>query len=132
MLAHEGLFPTIFGTGGRLGRKGGLIVTGIIVLVVANAVDLSAIASVGSATALVLFLLICAAAYRLREKTGSSVLMIALAALVTAVVLFAFSVDTLRNAPQTFVAMIAIGVFAVVLDSVWRRARGRLPDATIE
>ena len=58
--------------------------------------------------------------------------MIALAALVTAVVLFAFSVDTLRNAPQTFIAMIAIGLLAVVLDFVWRRARGRFPNAGVE
>ena len=47
-------------------------------LVVANFVDLSAIASVGSATALVLFLIICAAAYKLRANTGSSVVMIGL------------------------------------------------------
>lgn len=68
-----------------------------------------------------LFLLVNAAAYRLRAETGSSVLMIGLATLVTAVVLVAFSVDALRNAPQTFTAMLAIGVLAVVLDAVCRR-----------
>ena len=49
--------------------------------------------------------------------------MIGLAALVTAVVLVAFSVDTVRNAPQTFVAMLAIGVLAVILDALWRARR---------
>jgi amino acid transporter len=123
MLAQVGLFPAFFGPGSRLGAKAGLLVTGGLVLLVANVVDLSAIASVGSATALVLFLVICAAAYRLRASTGSSVLLIGLATLVTAVVLAAFSVDTLRNAPETFTAMIAISVLAVVLDALWRSRR---------
>jgi lipopolysaccharide export LptBFGC system permease protein LptF len=68
----------------------------------------------------VLFLIICAAAYRLRAGTGSSVVSIGLATLVTAVVLVAFSVDTVRNAPETFTAMILIGLLAVVFDTVWR------------
>jgi amino acid transporter len=123
MLAQVGLFPSFFGPGSRLGARAGLLVTGGVVLVVANFVDLSAIASVGSATALVLFLIICAAAYKLRANTGSSVVMIGLAALVTAVVLAAFAVDTLRNAPETFTAMLAIGLLAVVFDAVWRSRR---------
>ena len=39
-----------------------------------------------------------------------------------------FAVDTLRNAPETFVAIIAIAVLAVILDLVWKRVR-RAPDA---
>ncbi len=127
MLARTGLFPSFFGPGSRLGAKAGLLVTGALVLVVANVVDLSAIASVGSATALVLFLVICAAAYRLRHETRSSVLMIGLATLVTALVLIAFAADTLRNAPQTFTAMIAIGLLAILLDAVWRARRAAPP-----
>ncbi len=123
ILAKVGLFPSFFGPGSRLGAKAGLLLTGGTVLVVANFVDLSAIASVGSATALVLFLVICAAAYRLRSSTGSNLVLILLASAVTAVVLVAFSIDTLRNAPETFTAMIAIGVLAVVFDAVWRARR---------
>lgn len=61
------------------------------------------------------------------ESTGSSVLMIALATLVTAVVLVAFSVDTARHAPETFTALQAIGVLAIVFDAVWR---ARTPTGT--
>ena len=130
MLAQVGLFPSFFGPGSRLGARAGLLITGGAVLVVANFVDLSAIASVGSATALVLFLVICAAAYRLRANTGSSLVLTlpAAAAAVTAIVLAAFSVDTLRNAPETFVAMILIGVVAIVFDAVWRARRPAGPD----
>lgn len=77
----------------------------------------------GPAAKLVLFLIICAAVYKLRANTGSSVVMIGLATLVTAVVLIAFSVDALHNAPETFTAMLAIGVLAIIFDAVWRARR---------
>jgi hypothetical protein len=45
---------------------------------------------------------------------------------VSAIVLGFFAVDTLRNDPATFVAIIAITVLAVVLDALWKRtARSR-------
>ena len=42
----------------------------------------------------------------------------------TAIVLVFFAIDTLRNAPETFVAIVAIAALAVVLDLVWKRVRG--------
>jgi hypothetical protein len=33
-----------------------------------------------------------------------------------------FAVDTLRNAPETFTAIVAIGLLAVVLDFIWKRS----------
>jgi chromate transport protein ChrA len=94
------------------------------VLVVSNLVDLSAIASVGSACSLLIFLLVGVAGYRLRSVTGarSSIVLVGIAS--TAVVLVFFAVDTLRNAPETFTAIVAITVLAVVLDLVWKRIRG--------
>ena len=70
MLAKQGLFPSFFGAESRLGTRAGLFITAALVLVVANLVDLSAIASVGSAVALVIFLLVGAAGYRRRADTG--------------------------------------------------------------
>jgi amino acid transporter len=122
-LAETRLFPSFFGTGTRLGPRSGLLVTAGIVLVVANLVDLSAIASVGSATALLLFVLLCVGGYRRREETGSNPVLIVVAATVTAVVLGFFAVDTYRNAPQTFTAIIAIALLAVILDWATRRTR---------
>ena len=58
MLAEIGQFPPFFGAGSRLGAQGRAAHHGGVVLVVANLVDLSAIASVGSACALVIFLLV--------------------------------------------------------------------------
>ena len=56
-LAEIGQFPPLFGPRSRLGKHGGLLVTGALSLILANFVDLSAIASVGSACSLVVFLL---------------------------------------------------------------------------
>jgi amino acid transporter len=124
MLAEEGLFPSFFGASSRLGARSGLLITGALVLVVANLVDLSAIASVGSAVALTIFVLVGIAGYRRRADTGSNTAIVVLAIAVTSVVLAFFAVDTWQNAPQTFTAIVAILVLAVVLDR-WTRNRSR-------
>jgi amino acid transporter len=129
MLAGVGQFPTIFGRGSRLGAHAGLLITAAIVLVVSNLVDLSAIASVGSACSLVIFLLVGVAAYRRRADTGANPVIVLMAIAATAVVLAFFAVDTLRNAPQTFAAIIVITLLAVALDAIWKHRRGALPVA---
>jgi MYXO-CTERM domain-containing protein len=55
----------------QLGQHAGLIITAGLVLVIANLVDLSAIASVGSAIALAVFMLVAAGGYRRRRDTGA-------------------------------------------------------------
>jgi amino acid transporter len=124
MLADVGQFPPFFGRGSPLGSKAGMLITAGIVLVVANLVDLSAIASVGSACSLLIFLLVGVSGFRLRAEIGARGPVVLLAIASTAIVLVFFAVDTLRNAPETFVAIIAIAALAVVLDLVWKRVRG--------
>jgi amino acid transporter len=124
MLAKEGLFPGFFGAASRLGRHAGLLITGGLVLLVANLADLSAIASVGSAVALTIFLLVGLAGYRLRRETGAHPALVLTAMAATAVVLVSFAVDTWRTAPETFAAIVGILAFAVVLDA-WTRSRAR-------
>jgi amino acid transporter len=124
-LAEIGQFPPLLGPGSRLGRHGGLLVTGTLALVFANLADLSAIASVGSACSLVVFLLVGVAGYRLRSETGGSAAIVLLGMAATAVVLGFFAVDTLRNDPETFSAIVAMTLLAVALDLVWKRTRDR-------
>ena len=129
MLAEEGLFPPFFGAGSRLGRHAGLLITGGLVLLIANLADLSAIASVGSAVALLVFLLVGLAGYRLRRETGSNTGLVVASIGVTIVVLISSAVDTWRTAPETFVAILGILAFAVVLDG-WTRSRARRETPT--
>jgi len=124
-LAELRQFPPLLGPRSRLGKHGGLLVTGILALVLANTVDLSAIASVGSACSLVVFLLIGLAGYRLRSETGAAAAIVLLGLAATVIVLAFFAVDTLRNAPETFGAIVAMTLLAVALDLVWKRVRDR-------
>ena len=130
MLAEVGQFPPFFGRGSRLGSHAGLLITAAIVLVVSNLVDLSAIASVGSACSLVIFLLVGMAGYKLRSTTDARGAIILLGMAATAIVLAFFAVDTLRNAPETFIAIVAIAALAVLLDAVWKHVRKEPPSTT--
>ena len=125
MLAAAGQFPPFFARETRFGPHAGMLITAALVLVISNLVDLSAIASVGSACSLVIFLLVGVSAFRLRAETGSLAVIVLTAIVATAVVLAFFAVDTLRNAPETFIAIVAITALSVILDIVWKRARTR-------
>jgi amino acid transporter len=120
MLASEGLFPEFFGAMSRFGAKSGLIITTLLVLVVANLVDLGSIASVGSAVSLVVFMLVGVAGYRRRVETGSNTMIVLLAIGVTAIVLGFFIVDIVQNDVGSFIAIIAITAASIVLDAIFR------------
>jgi amino acid transporter len=122
-LADMRQFPPLLGPRSRFGKHGGLLVTGALALVLANFVDLSAIASVGSACSLLVFLLLGIAGYRLRAETGARVSIVLLGLAATVVVLGFFAVDMFRNAPETFGAIVGMTLLAVVLDFVWKRRR---------
>jgi carbon starvation protein CstA len=92
------------------------------------AVDLTAIASLGTTIALALFLLLSIAGIRLREETGAHILPMLLAIFAIIVVLVLFIVDTLENEPWTVVAMAASAVLAVALDAIWK-SRSAKQDA---
>ncbi|HEY5872331.1 MAG TPA: APC family permease [Gaiellaceae bacterium] len=123
MLAEVRQFPPFFGRSSPLGPHAGMLITAAIVLVISNLVDLSAIASVGSACSLLIFLLVGITGYRRRADTGSLAVVVLTAIAATAVVLAFFAVDTLRNAPETFAAIVGIALLAVALDAVWKRVR---------
>jgi hypothetical protein len=69
------------------------------------------------------FLLVGVAGHRLRSETGARDAVVLLGVAATAIVLVFFAVDTLRNAPQTFAAIVVIAALAVLLDFLWKRAR---------
>jgi amino acid transporter len=125
-LAKAGLFPEWFGETSRLGRHAGLLITSALVLIIANLVDLSAIASVGSAVSLMVFLFVGLAGWRRRADTNSNPVIVLLAIAVIAIVLGFFAVDTIQTAPETFTAIILLGLLAIGFDAIVRRP-GRSP-----
>jgi amino acid transporter len=124
-LAESGMFPPVFGQLAHVGGTRGLTISVGIVLLLTNFVDLTAIASLGSAVALTIFLVVSGAAFRLRAQTGSRTWILALAVLLTMAVLLVFAFQTLRTAPQTFTAMVGILALAIALDLMWTRVRAK-------
>jgi amino acid transporter len=124
-LAKTRQFPPIFGKRGRFGSTVGLTISALAILLLAVLADLSAIASLGSVVALVIFLMVALAGLRLRAETGSNALIIWLAIVSTAIVLVVFGIQTAQDAPETFAAMIIVLVLAAVLEYVWSAMRRR-------
>ena len=127
LLARQELFPPLFGRRWGFGGPSGLVITATLVLVLANVFDVTAIASIGSAVAMVIFLLVGVAGLRLREQTRSSTAVIVIAMALTTLVLVLFSIDTLEKDPGTFVAAVVFALLALVLDRLSTRARNRRP-----
>jgi amino acid transporter len=122
-MASTGQFPPVLGR--RLGDRApaGIVVTAVVAIVLAVGFDLTAIASIGSAVALVVFALVTAGHLRVRTETGASVGLLVLAIVTTVVVLVAFAATTLVDEPGTAIALMVILVLSIALDAVWKRAR---------
>jgi amino acid transporter len=123
-----GQFPPLLGRrfgGGR--ASAGLLVTAALAIVLAVGFDLSAIASIGSAIALIVFTLLAGGHLRVRGETGANVVVLILAIASTSVVLVSFAFTTLAEEPATAVTMVVILVLCIGLDVGWKRRRGAAP-----
>lgn len=123
LLTSRGQFPPIFGQRLKSGWSVGLLITAVIVLVFSLAFDLTAIASMGSAVALAVFMLVTISHFKRKSDTGAKALMLVLAFLTTGATLVLFAISTLEDDPQTFVATIMLFVLAVVFNFVWKYIR---------
>ncbi len=106
--------------GGR--APAGLLLTALIAIVLAAGFDLSAIASIGSAIALMVFALVSIAHLRVRDETGARLSMLVLAVGTTIAVLITFALTTLVDEPGTAVAIVVIVVLSIGLDLGTKRS----------
>lgn len=123
-MASIGQFPPLMARrlGGRL--PVGLLFTAVVAIVLAAGFDLSSIASIGSAIALLVFGLVTVGHFRLRSQTGASLPLLWAAVLSVGVVLVTFTVTTLVHETKTLIAMGAILLLSVAVDFLWRHPRG--------
>jgi amino acid transporter len=123
-LSSKGQFPPLMGAGtGRI--PNGLLFTALGSIVLVLIFDLSAVASIGSAIALVVFTLITAGHLRVRAETGARAWLLLLGVLSSGIVLIAFAVTTLVDEPGTAIAMVAILILSIVIDFLWKQRRAR-------
>jgi L-asparagine transporter-like permease len=128
-MAKIGQFPPVMGhrVGGRAGA--GLLVTATIAIVLALGFDLSAIASIGSVIALLVFGLVSIGHLRVRAETGARASILLLAIASTVIVLVSFITTTLVEEPGTIVALVVILALSVTVDLAWKRSRMRAQPA---
>jgi amino acid transporter len=125
-MASVGQFPPVMGR--KLGGRApfGILVTAAVAIVLSLFFDLNAIASIGSAVALVVFTLVTFGHLRIRQETGAQAWLLILANLATIIVLVSFAFTTLVDEPGTAVALVVILLVGIVLDLVWKSRRDRV------
>jgi amino acid transporter len=124
-LASTGQFPPVMGA--RLGGRAsvGLLIQAAAILVLVLGFDLSAIASIGSAVALMIFTLVTLAHFPVRSETGASTVMLVLAVATAAVTLLTFVFTELIHEPASMITLAVIIGVSVLVDAVWTRRRDR-------
>jgi amino acid transporter len=122
-LAETGQFPPLMARklGGQVST--GLLIEAVACLILAVVFKLDAIASIGSAVALLIFTLITAAHFRVRSETHANPFILALAIASAGIVLVVFVFTTLIHEPASLVTLAGIIVLGVVLDFWWKRVR---------
>jgi amino acid transporter len=122
-LASTGQFPPLFGR--SIGRAPvGMLIMVAATLALALGFDLGAIASIGSAVALIIFSLVTLAHLRIRSETGAKLVPLVLGLLTTTVTLLVFATTTLVNEPAATTALAVIILLSIGLDLWWKRTRG--------
>jgi len=119
-MAKDGHLPPVFAKQRSGGGTQGLVISAIITLIMANLFDLSAIASIGSAVALSVYVLITIAHLLMTDETKASKAMLYLALVATSLAILLFAWYTLQTAPQTFVSLVVIVILAWVVEAIWR------------
>jgi amino acid transporter len=123
-MAKIGQFPPLLGRRFRT-APAGLVLTAVVAIVLVVGFDLSSIASLGSAIALIVFALVTAGHLRVRGETGAKLWVLLLALGSTTVVLATFVVTTLVHERATTVALVVILGGSAAIDLVWKQQRGR-------
>jgi amino acid transporter len=121
-MAKDGHLPPVFGRKRRWrpGGNQGLVISALIIIALALLFDVSAIASIGSAVALAIYVLITIAHLRMAKETGASNAVLFLALITTSVAILLFAWYTLKTTPQTFAILVVTIVLAWVVEAIWR------------
>jgi amino acid transporter len=125
LLAKDGELPQGFGR--RMWKQGteGLAITMVLALIVANTLDLTAIASLASITILIVYLLVNVGHLRLTRETGARRVVILLATLTCFATLALFLYHVFSTAPKTGVALLIFIAAAFIGEILLQKTRHR-------
>ncbi|HSK47841.1 MAG TPA: APC family permease [Coriobacteriia bacterium] len=121
-LAEEGIFPPLFDR--KIGSfHSGLLLSSVVTLGFIWFFNLTAIASLGSAVALLIFLSISVGHFRIRTQTAANPAILVVAILSVVVTLIGFLTTTLAESPSSLLAFVGLLILTVILDGAWRMWR---------
>jgi amino acid transporter len=130
-LASTGQFPPMMGR--SVGRAPiGMLLMVAATLVLTTGFNLDAIASIGSAVALLIFSLVTLGHLRVRSETGANVVVLLVGLLATVTALAVFVTTTLIEEPAAMTALLVIVAGSIAIDVWWRsvkRRRNAVSDA---
>jgi L-asparagine transporter-like permease len=125
-LVSTGQFPTVMArrlAGGRV--QVGLLLSAIAILILVLGKDLSSIASIGSAVALLVFCMVTIGHLRVRADTGANLVLLILALATAGIALLTFVFTTLILEPASIVTIGLILALSVALDVGWAWQKDR-------
>ena len=128
-MASIGQFPPLLGHRYRGRAPAGLLLTAAIAIVLAAGFNLNAVASIGSAVALVVFTFITIGHFRVRADTGAQAWLLLLAIAGTTIVFVTFALTTLVHEPATIIVIGAILATSLGIDLWWKRVRDQQSSA---
>jgi amino acid transporter len=105
----------------------GLAITSLASIILAAGFDLSSIASIGSAIALVIFALVSVGHLRVRSETGAQAWLLVVAVVSTLTVFVTFVITTLVHEPATIVTIAVIVAASAGVDFWWKQRRNPQP-----
>jgi amino acid transporter len=123
-LASTRQFPPIMGHTVAHRVPMGLLVSAAGAIILTVGFGLTAIASIGSAAALLVFMLVTLAHFRVRSETGARLDLLILALLTSGIAFLTFVVTTLDTEPASVWTLVAIILLSVGIDFWWKRVRG--------
>jgi amino acid transporter len=131
-MARVGQFPETLGRRFADRAPAGLLLTAATAIVLAVGFDLNAIASIGSAIALMVFSLVTLGHLRVRSETGARASLLVLAVASSLIVLLTFVFTTLVHEPGTIIAIAVITALSVAFDYGWKARRRAAGESVVQ
>ncbi len=128
-LAKDGELPRVLARESRGLPIDGIAATTVIALLIANFVDLDAIAILGSAGFLLIFTAVNASCVKLAKDANASRVVAALATIACAGALVALLAHTYEDSPRALGIFAGLVAFAVAFELTYRKVSGRRFDA---
>jgi amino acid transporter len=120
-LAQTKQFPKQFGY--KVGSAGtwGTVISAIVIATFTLLLDLSAIASVGSCIALLIFMIVGIGHIRIAPKTGANKIILYVGIATVVITLALFATTTLIHERASMITLAALLLMAILVDRFWRK-----------